>query len=81
MTAPSPFPRTFDVNDTGYDATFVSTLPEFAHWNDPNFGEEALSYDDCMLRVRRVSIVNLFLRGAVTTEWYDVDTNVPTGVL
>jgi hypothetical protein len=78
LSQPPNFPQTIPIHRIGYNTAFLRTLPEFSHWNDPSFGEEAFSYDAYMLRAR-VSIVDLSQRGAMTTEWYDTD--VPLGVL
>lgn len=78
LPQPPNFPNPIPIHRTGYDTAFLRTLPEFAHWNDPSFGEEPLSYDDYMLRAQ-VPIADLFQRGAVTMEWYS--TCVPFGVL
>jgi hypothetical protein len=81
ITSPPPpnFPNPIFVRHTGYDTAFLRTLPEFAHWNDSSFGEEAFSYDDDMLMSGQISIIDLFLRGAVTMKkwmaWYD--RNIP----
>ena len=79
-TLPQPpnFPRTVPIHRPGYDTDFLRTLPEFAHWRDPDFGEEAFGYDAYMLRAQ-LPLVELLQRGVVTAEWYD--TCVPLGVL
>ena len=79
-TLPHPpnFPRTVPIHRAGYDTDFLRTLPEFAHWRDPDFGAEAFGYDAYMLRAR-LPLVELLQRGVVTAEWYD--TCVPLGVL
>jgi hypothetical protein len=76
ITSPRPltFPIAKELRLAGYDVDYLRHLPEFQHWHDPNFGEEAFLHDTDLLNpssATYVPLVYLFVRGPVDRDWYD----------
>ncbi|KAF3032670.1 hypothetical protein E8E11_000057, partial [Didymella keratinophila] len=47
---PLDFPIAKELRLAGYDVDYIRHLPEFQHWNDPQFGHEAFLHDTDLLK-------------------------------
>ncbi|KAH6625417.1 hypothetical protein C7974DRAFT_413938 [Boeremia exigua] len=63
---PCIFPCLTTLTNILPDTDFMATLPEFAHWSDP----QARAQDTDMVVCGRVSLPYLFLRGPMLPPWY-----------
>ncbi|KAF2628539.1 hypothetical protein BU25DRAFT_420996 [Macroventuria anomochaeta] len=74
ITSPPP-PGFPDFNEfyrgVKLDINFLFTLPEFWHWDHPQFGYEVELHDMDLLHSERMSLIDLFMRGPVSPLWYD----------